>query len=644
MPEGLPILSEHEAPDVMAQSQGQNDVPEPTEEEEKAVKLVNHLFSKSKKHREKFDSKWLDYYKMFRGNQWKNKRPRYRHAEVVNFIFMHIQSQVPIMTDTRPRPSFLPQEPQDLEFSTILNDLFESDWQHGNWLYKVTETIFDAHFYGTGYGSLRWDPDAEFGLGRITHDSEDPFDIYPDPEARDVNDDKWSHYIVHAGPRDVEKMRAQYAAHPFVNAIKPDLVDFSKRDEKSLAYVRPQFQRQADKRLPAESFGSDPSLLTDKVMVFTIHMKPSDIIEEKDEQTDEAGNVTIRFISKKRFPKGRRIVMINNRIFEDGPLEDPEGRFPFSRLANYHDPRQFFGISEIEPLESPQKIFNKLMSFTLDVLTLAGNPIWLVPTASGVRPGSFHNAPGMQVPYDGKDPPRRVEGVQLQPYIIQMIDRMVAWFNDISGSQDITRGVNPPSVTAAAAIENLQDAAQTRVRQKMRNLDSYLVELGRQYVNLALKYYDTPRIFRLTAKDGSEKFFKMHVEPLEEELRDPQGQILLDENGEVQYIAKMDDKGDPVRVAVVRGFSQDQEGNVIEEAEEKRMLIRGNFDVKVNTGTGLPFSKAEKEQRLLQLFDRGIIDAEEVLTQIEFPNAEAVLERVKALAEAQAQAAQQESA
>jgi hypothetical protein len=64
----------------------------------------------------------------------------------------------------------------------------------------------------------------------------------------------------------------------------------------------------------------------------------------------------------------------------------------------------------------------------------------------------------------------------------------------------------------------------------------------------------------------------------------------------------------------------------------------------VTTGSALPFAKAEKEQKLLQLFDRGIIDPQEVLQGTDYPNWETVLQRVqeRQAAAAQAQAAAQQ--
>jgi hypothetical protein len=59
------------------------------------------------------------------------------------------------------------------------------------------------------------------------------------------------------------------------------------------------------------------------------------------------------------------------------------------------------------------------------------------------------------------------------------------------------------------------------------------------------------------------------------------------------------------------------------------MQASAKLDVRVTTGSTLPFAKAEKEQKLLQLFDRGIIDAEEVMRGTDYPNWEAVLQRVQ---------------
>ena len=78
--------------------------------------------------------------------------------------------------------------------------------------------------------------------------------------------------------------------------------------------------------------------------------------------------------------------------------------------------------------------------------------------------------------------------------------------------------------------------------------------------------------------------------------------------------------------------------------KQKEFLIAGRFDVKVNTGSSLTFAIADKEQKAFSLFDRGIIDEQEVLDQIDYPNKELVLERLAERKQAMAEAEQQQGA
>ncbi len=102
------MLPEHQAPDLTTAGPSEYT---PNTEDRKTIKLVNQIFEKNKKHRKKFDANWLSDYKMFRGKQWQEQRPSYRHSEVINLIFKSIQGQVPILTDSSPTFEFMPQAP-----------------------------------------------------------------------------------------------------------------------------------------------------------------------------------------------------------------------------------------------------------------------------------------------------------------------------------------------------------------------------------------------------------------------------------------------------------------------------------------------------------------------------------------------------
>lgn len=587
------MLAEHEA--AAAKESASGDIYSPTDAEKALLKKCEGLFKKAKRDKRKYDFCWIDYYKMFRGRQWREQRPSYRASEVFNLIWETLQSQVPVIVDQRPKFEFLPQEPSDREFADLMNDICAADWQRYNWLYKLTEVVYDAHIYGTGLSCLKFDPK----LDRIVYHSTDPFYLFPDPSAEDFRTK--CGYVVHAEPMDVEKVK-----HLFPNQaehIKADVVDF--QSEKRVDLSSQRYSVAASENLYLQIIGGYDNSTPPQVLVKTIYLEDDEVLEESIKDPEFADDAPPKVQRRLKYPNGRMVIIANEVVLYDGEIEyEDDVKFPYQRLTNYILPRSFWGISEIEPLESPQRAFNKIVSYALDVLYLAGNPIWVVDNASGVDTDNLTNQPGLVVTKEPGTEVRREEGVQLQPYVLQLVDRMKEWFERSSGSQDVSRGIASGGVTAASAIADLQAAAQTRARLKMKNLDAYLQDLGAQYASRVLQFYTAPQVFRLTGKDGTEKYFKMSIQQNE----------------------------DGTHTAMVRRFTD----NALLNPTDETYQLRGKLDVRVTTGSSLPFSKQQTEQRVLNLFDRGLLDAEEVLKVLDYPNYEAILGRLDVARQQQA--------
>jgi hypothetical protein len=628
IPSGSGILSPNQ-PIPKAQAAGED--LQPSEEEKELAKQIDKLFDKAAKNRKKYDSVWIENYKMFRGQQWLKKRPSYKNKEVINLIFETIQSQASVMLDTRPQVGFVARSPEDIPFSDILTQLFQSDWDRHNWLDEITQVIFDAHLYSVGFSCCAYNEDLNDRMGGVELSCEDPFDFYPDPSATNVN--KKCEYFIVAKPMDIDLVKKKWSDSPYIEKIKPDLEDmngYNKRQtETILKRVNDDLNTQTTRFLSGDG---DNDADKNKVLVLCAYLKPSDVEHIEKEDLDAQGEKV--YITRLKYPKGRKVVKIGPYILEDGPLPYDDMEFPYQRLVNYVLPREFFGMSELDNTKGPQLVFNKLINFSLDVLTLMGNPIWKVPTDGNVNTSKLINQPGLIVEYAGgaAGEPKREEGVQLQPFVLDLIDRMEQWFNNISGTQDVTRGLNPPGVTANAAIENLLETASKRIKQKMRNVDSYMRDFGRQWVSRVMQYYTAPQVYRITNKDESANYFKFHME--NRPINDHMGQPVLDAAGQPKS----------QKVAVVRKAFKNEDGQMQYEDRPSEYEIKGDFDVSVNTISGLPFKKAENQQLMFNLFDRQIVDGQEVLDKIDYPNKEAVLQRMqKAQQDAQAAAAQQQA-
>jgi len=569
--------------------------PDIDPQEQSQVKAIMKKYYQWKKVRDNNSRNWISYYKLFRGSQWSSKRPSWKNSEIINLIWQTIQSQVPLQTDARPKFTFLANEPQDVPFAELMDKICDAEWDKYNWMMTVQEVILDGYVTGSGISSMNYDQSLMYGMGAPVYVSEEPLYCYPDPECNDINDEK-SEGFFKAYPIPTDRLKQKYPKR--AHLIKSDITfDRIKKDKYELqrSYLTENFSTSMS--MPEETFGADSpdDYSIPKTMVFECYLKPKDV-EEFAEQNGEEKIYTV----KKKYPNGRYVCIANGMILHDGDLPYDDGLIPFSKYVNYVDPRQFWGISEVEQLASPQIILNKILSYTIDVLLYTSNPIWLVSNDADVDTDNLNNIPGTVVEHSPGATVRRENGPPLNPGFMQVLDRVIGWFNDVAGQTDFSQGKAEGGVTASSAIEQLITASRTRIRQRMRNLDCYLKTAGRQWLNRVLENYTAPRVYRMTNLDGSAYFLKFHVDEVE------------DGNGEKR------------KQATVHKYNEQGETEVMQ------LILNGELDIKVNAGSDLPFEAADKEQKALALFDRQIIDAEEVLNQLQYPNREKILMRLQA--------------
>lgn len=610
-------------PMMGASYEGATENKEQSAEERKTVQMVEKLFSRYKQARYPYDANWIENYKFFRGKQWKTARPSYRNSDVLNFIHAAIQTIVPIMTDNRPNIEAVPENPEDFEFAMIMTQLLRSKWDRDQFSQIVAEAIVDACIYGVAISEQPWEQDTHQGLGDFDFRTVDPLYFYPDPRARDVND-SFGKGVITAIPTDLAEVKRKYPDK--AHLLKADLsdIDMAKTAKQDMDDYR---IRSATDNLTLVE-GERPADVNqpDQILVITAWLKDDAIIEEKIQQSDKSGKKISGYRTRKKYPNGRKIVTANKVLLEDDENPYLDGEFPFCRLIDHILPREFWGEGEVDNLKGPQQIINKLMSYAMDVIELMGNPVWKNPTGSGVFSDSIVNRPGLVIDYNDGFEPRREQGEDVQPSIFAIFDRMLQAFDKVSGVNEVTRGVRPQNASGVA-IENLQEAAQTRIRLKSRNVEAWLTQVGQQFASRILQFYSIPRIVRITDNPEAARYFEIAIDSD------------LDESGEVQ-----------ARTATVRDFEQMQgpeTGQVrLVPGETLQYEIKGNLDIRITTGTTLPFAKAQKKQQARELFQLGIYDAEDLLTDLEHPRKDSILNKMQGRmeAEAQAQAAVQQEA
>jgi hypothetical protein len=235
------------------------------------------------------------------------------------------------------------------------------------------------------------------------------------------------------------------------------------------------------------------------------------------------------------FPEGGVLTIINNRVVQcvkKWPW--PFKEFPFYKFDGIPN-GGFYGASVLEDLIPLNKEYNRTRSQMVEIKNTVGKPKFLYAQGS-LDPRRITSEPGQAIPYVlGMPAPTPIPGVEVPQSMHQELDRLNSDFDDISGQHEISRGNTPSQVTSGTAISFLQEQDDTKLAYQFASIERSIQRLGTHYLKLVAKYWDEERLVKVVGRD-----------------------------------------------------------NDFEVKHWKGSDLKGNTDVRVQSGSALPFSKAAK--------------------------------------------------
>jgi hypothetical protein len=550
---------------------------EATEEELGQVSRLMQMYEEAKNYKKDWTGSWKRSWEFYVGRQW-GQRPRWKASPVENYVFSKVETMLPILTDNRPRVNVLPESPEMDEYTEAMQGLFSHWWDQLDMDNVVIQVTKNMLLYGKGFYYSFWDYDEK----RICCQSVDPQNIYVDSDATSITDCRYLVHVSRMTKADVlgrwpdSQGLFDYGARTIPDEgdeFGPPSIPEHMGINVGLSYETAG-QRQGMVSYTKSDLGS-VAVDDDMVQVLQFWIRDPSLTVEPLKSTrgndfrDKNGDQIM--VEKAKYPYGRHIIVAGSRIIHDDENPYVHGRFPYVEQDCHQIPGEFWSISAVQNLISPQMELNKTLGQIIDNKNLMGNNQWVISKAAGIDPKAITGEPGLVLE---KNPGAEVERIDAKPlpnYIIQFAqDRKVA-MDDISGVFDVTQGRKPTGITAGVAIESLQEAAQTRLRALVRNLENAIARTGQQWVGLAQQFYDDARVVRVTDhQTGSYNF--------------------------------------------------------IELTPEK---IRGNWQILVAAGSTLPRSREVRQAQAVELFQLGVFDAEALLEWIDHPGRDRLIARVK---------------
>ena len=202
-------------------------------------------------------------------------------------------------------------------------------------------------------------------------------------------------------------------------------------------------------------------------------------------------------------PKGGLITIVDTEIvqYSDSGIPYHHGQYPFAHLHGLQNGK-FYRRSVIKSLIPLQREYNRTRSQIIHAKNLMAKPQMMYQEGS-VDARKVTARAGVWIPVrPGFQYPTPVPIQPLPNYVIQEIQQLHTDFEDISGQHQISRGENA-GVTAATALAYLGERDDAYLTTIYNSIEAGVEKMARQALSLFVQYVDDKRLIKITGDDGS---------------------------------------------------------------------------------------------------------------------------------------------
>jgi|GEM_PF-4370461 len=417
------------------------------------------------KAKEDYHKAWKTAREFYIGKHHKETSSQYLFNLAINHIYNTIDVNLALLLDDIPcwRVYAEGDESKEVTVGERISRYLKHLYQNLDIYNVLYKQIFDSLLYGAGIVKVYWDDSVksedgsgkgEIGLKRVS-----PFLLSVDPSATDLSNCQYIVEKVYMTPEKVKKL-----------------------------------------------YGVDAPTISESESAFSEWLKPITVEAAEGftyQKSSEKGKNQILVQRVWNFEDDKLMVyvIINNKLVKSYPSPFNDNEFPFVFMVLNPITDEIWGTSEILPLIEIQKVVNRAYSLLMEIALFHARPKILNPKNSGISHEQWESDPGQVLDYNPGNQPSFMIPPSPPSYLFDLVMRLENEMRVISGIQDITMGRVPSGVSAAAAISELQEAAQTKIRKKIRNRNLALRNMGELILSRMQQFYPKSRKGYIT-KDG----------------------------------------------------------------------------------------------------------------------------------------------
>lgn len=378
---------------------------------------------------------------------------------VINKVKQQVRAIVNFLNAEHPDVGVRPGDQADDAYLRAKKNKHLADYwyRHLDMNKKAKRISLDGAKYGIGWFKVTWSNDAlsptrpftttsgeekATTYGEVAVDRCDPFEVYPDPMAQTVGDQR---YMVHAPTRTISELKS----NPLYRNT-----DKIASDSKLAASL----MKQAELRLAvsnANTLSQGQANDMDTVVVLEMFRKIFNDQTKKWEiwvtTRTEAG------------------ILLRNELWKTGI-------YPFSLFQTDVAGMIMDSKGVVHDIKEPNRAINEMVSLVHESAKVMGKLNWLIPRGSNVN--VITDEAGQFIEYDVTPggAPHQTDANNLPTYIMQHIGQLVAFMEDISGMHASFNGRAPFAQASGDLVDTLSAGDQNNLTMMRDNYDDFFVD------------------------------------------------------------------------------------------------------------------------------------------------------------------------
>ena len=364
--------------------------------------------------------------------------------------------------DAYPTCTCLPQEPGDREEAKKLSAVIPAILRQTEFEKIYSDCWRQKLKSGTGCYQVTWDAGKLGGLGDIAIGKVNLLNLFWEPGVEDIQD---SGYIFHLALADKERLRERY----------PVL------DQKALT----------GGALTVSEFIYDDAVRTDdKALVVDVYYKKLGRLH----YCKYCGE-TVLFATE------------NEADYRDGLYA--HGEYPFVLDPLFPVEGSCCGYGYIDYGKSTQHYIDQLTGAIMENALASATPRWFVRQDGSINEEEYADFSNHFVHASGnlgEDSVRQIKPATMPGIYLNILDSRINEIKETLGNRDAATGGVTASVTSAAGIASLQEAAGKLSRDAEKAGYRVFERIVYLCIELIRQFYDVARSFRITGEAGEMAF------------------------------------------------------------------------------------------------------------------------------------------